>query len=87
MSELIYFLVSKNRVEQCSETHSEAARTPLSDTRSNNKSLNATGIVDLEPGHQGLTPSDARDWHVSIDRVTLAAIANHCMSLMTSALA
>ena len=36
------------------------ARTPLSDTRSDNESLNAESIVGLEPGHQGLAPSDAR---------------------------
>ena len=36
------------------------ARTPLSDTRSDNESLNAESIVCLEPGHQGLAPSDAR---------------------------
>ena len=36
------------------------ARTPLSDTRSDNESLNAESIVGLEPGHQGLDPSDAR---------------------------
>ena len=36
------------------------SRTPLSDTRSDNESLNAESIVGLEPGHQGLDPSDAR---------------------------
>ena len=35
------------------------ARTPLSDTRRDNESLNASRIVGLEPGHQELAPSDA----------------------------
>ena len=60
VSELLDPLVNENSVEPCSETHSEVARTPLSDTRSDNESLNAESIVGLEPGHQGLDPSDAR---------------------------
>ena len=42
--------VNGNSVEQCSETRSEASRTPLSDTRSDNESLYAASIVDLELG-------------------------------------
>ena len=38
----------------------EAARTLLSDTRSNNESLNTMRSVDLDPSHQGFEPSDAR---------------------------
>ena len=60
VSELLDPLVNENSVEPCSETRSEVARTPLSDTRSDNESLNAESIVGLEPGHQGLDPSDAR---------------------------
>ena len=52
--------VNKNSVEPCSETRSEVSRTPLSDTRNNNESLTAESIVGLEPGHQGLDPSNAR---------------------------
>ena len=46
VSELLDPLVNENSVEPCSET-SEVARTPLSDTRSDNESLNAESIVGL----------------------------------------
>ena len=59
MSELIDPLVNENSVEPSSEIHNEVAHTPLSDTRRDNESLNASSIVGLELGHQGLAPSDA----------------------------
>ena len=48
VSELLDPHVNENSVVQCSETHSEAARTPLSATRSNNESLHDSSIVGLE---------------------------------------
>ena len=60
VSELIDPHVNENSVEQCSETRSEATRTPLCDTRSVNVSLNAASIVGLEPVRQGLKPSNVR---------------------------
>ena len=45
--------VYENSVEPCSKTRSEVARNPLSETRSNNESMNASSIVGLEPEHQG----------------------------------
>ena len=60
VSELLDPLVNEDSVEQCSKTRSEVVRTPRSNTRSNNESLNASSNVGLEPGHQGLDPSDAR---------------------------
>ena len=86
VSELLDPLVNENSVEPCSETRSEVARTPLSDTRSDNESLNAESIVGLEPGHQGSTLVMHVEWHVQIHRVMLAAMATHWMSVMTSAL-
>ena len=71
-------------------------RTPLSDTRSDNESLNAESIVGLEPGHQALDLMMRKEWHVYIHQVMLTVIAPHCltfvvaamdMSVMTSALA
>ena len=39
----------------------EAARTLLSNSRSDNESLNAESIVDLEPDHQRLDPRNERE--------------------------
>ena len=64
MYELLHPYVNKNSVEQCLETRSETARIPLSDTRSDNDSLNVASIVGFEPDHQGLAPSEPRGWHV-----------------------
>ena len=60
MSELLDPFVSENSVGQCSKTHSEVARTPLSDTRSDSESLNAASIIGLDPDHQKLDPINAR---------------------------
>ena len=46
--------------EQGSWTVSETARTPLSDTRCDNESLNAESIVGQRPNHQGQCPADER---------------------------
>ena len=46
--------------EQGSWTVSETARTPLSDTRCDNESLNAGSIVGQRSSHQGLCPADGR---------------------------
>ena len=54
VSELLDPIVNENSVVQCSETRSDAALTPLSDTRRNNESLNTSSIVGLESGHQVL---------------------------------
>ena len=51
---------NESSVEQCSQTHSKAACASLSDSRSDNESLNAGSIVFLEPDHRGLDDSDAR---------------------------
>ena len=64
MSELVDPHVNNNSVEQCSETPSKAARILLSDTRSDNESVNVGSIVGLEPGHQGLTLVMLVEWHV-----------------------
>ena len=53
--------VNENSVEKFSETRSEEARTPLSDTRSDNESRDAASIVGLNSGHQGLSPNDTRE--------------------------
>ena len=47
-------------VEQCSETRCKAAHTPLSDCRSDIKSLNVASVLCLEMSHQGLDQDDAR---------------------------
>ena len=61
VSELIDLNVADSSVERCSETHSETARTPLSDGGCNSASLNAESIVGLEPSYQGLNSSDERE--------------------------
>ena len=60
MFALMDLLVNESSVVQCSDACSEAARTPLSDTRSDNESLNAANVVGLESGHQRSTSTDAR---------------------------
>ena len=47
-------------IEQSSICDSEAARTPLSDSRCESNVLNAESIVDQESSHRGLNPSDER---------------------------
>ena len=60
VSELLDPHVNENSVEPCSETHSEVARTSLSDTRNDNESLNAESIVGIGPGNQEFYPKYAR---------------------------
>ena len=47
-------------IEQSSICDSEAARTPLSNSRCEINVLNAESIVDQESSHRGLNPSDER---------------------------
>ena len=59
--ELIDPNVNASSADQCSETRSDSARTSLSDTRTDNESLNATSITGLEPSNKGLKSSDTRE--------------------------
>ena len=52
-------------MEQCSICDSEAARTPISETRCENNVLNDESIVDQASSHRGLKLSDERGGHVS----------------------
>ena len=47
-------------IEQSSICDSEAAHTPLSDSRCESNVLNAESIVDQASSHRGLNPSDER---------------------------
>ena len=47
-------------IKQSSICDSEAARTPLSDSRCESNVLNAESIVDQALSHRGLKPSDER---------------------------
>ena len=54
-------------VEKSSMCDSEAARTPLSDSRCEVNVLNAESFVAQASNHRGLNPSDERGvaWHVT----------------------
>ena len=61
MSELVdYDDVKDMSMEKSSICYSEAARTPLSDSRCEMNVLNAKSIVDQASNHRGLNPSDER---------------------------
>ena len=62
------------------------SRTPLSDTRSDNESLNAESIVGLAPGHQGIAPCDARGVARINSPSDVGSNRDSLMSVMTSAL-
>ena len=62
MSELVdYDDVKDMSMEQSSICYSEAARTPLSDSRREINVLNDESIVDQASSHRGLKPSDERE--------------------------
>ena len=61
MLELVDFDDVKDMsIEQSSIFDSEAARTPLKDSRCESNVLNAESIVDQASSHRGLNPSDER---------------------------